>query len=40
MVRIKKRNGEYEEFNETKLYNSIIATGASPEVAHDIVEEV
>ncbi|MCY0859807.1 MAG: ATP cone domain-containing protein [Sulfolobaceae archaeon] len=40
MVKIKKRNGQYEEFNETKLYNSIIAAGASPEVAHDIVEEV
>ncbi|MEM1627603.1 MAG: ATP cone domain-containing protein [Sulfolobaceae archaeon] len=40
MVRIKKRDGTYEEFNENKLYNSIIAAGASPEVAHDIVQEV
>ncbi|AWR93884.1 ATP cone domain-containing protein [Acidianus brierleyi] len=40
MVRIKKSDGTYEDFNENKLYNSIIASGASPEIAHDIVEEV
>jgi len=38
--RVRKRSGALEEFDPKKIYESCIAAGAPPEVAHEIAKEV
>ncbi|MEZ0346442.1 MAG: ATP cone domain-containing protein [Infirmifilum sp.] len=37
--KVVKRSGKVEDFSQEKIYNSCIAAGAPPEVAHEIAKE-
>jgi len=40
MVKVKKRNGRYEEFIESKIVSAVQKAGASSEEAKHVAEEV
>ncbi|NOX20067.1 MAG: hypothetical protein GXO99_02225 [Nitrospirae bacterium] len=39
-IKIIKSSGKEEDFNPDKLYNSLIRSGASPEIAQTVMEEI